>query len=184
MQCCHSCSLSHCRDRRTCTRWVHAHYRAAAVAPCVHALRHGWGTRRRRAACRDDTSCVAHQRHLAAVGMHHLPGCSTHVHSLPPDTCGRVPPGRATHSMAQMHLQVCPTGHGAPLLGQRPAQAVARQVPAGGQCTHIRRSDAGPEQHDASPLSSVQSPELLCALVGAPLHRHCLNSMSQNFRAL
>jgi hypothetical protein len=40
-----------------------------------------------------------------------------------------------------LYLQVCHSRHGAPLLGQRPAQVVASKVPAGGQGTHSIRSN-------------------------------------------
>jgi hypothetical protein len=45
------------------------------------------------------------------------------------------------HVLNQVDLQVLQSSHGAPLLGQCPSQAIVVQVSAGGQGTHIGRSN-------------------------------------------
>jgi hypothetical protein len=58
--------------------------------------------------------------------------------------------------VGKVYLQVCHSRHGAPLLGQRPAQVVAGKVPAGGQGTSIIRSNTRLMRHLLAPIQPMR----------------------------
>jgi hypothetical protein len=96
----------------------------------------------------------------AATGPVHLPPkacCCVHTSTsvLPCTLPGHVYPQGRSIQYAQVYSQDNQLGHGAPLHGQRPAQAVLLQFPAGGahQGVHIRMSNACPAH--TGPSSSL-----------------------------
>jgi hypothetical protein len=83
-------------------------------------------------------------------------------------TCTARPNIRHVHPPV-VNLQVPQTGHGAPLLGQRPAQAVVLQVPAGRQGAHIRMTAGRLVQHGPTWCPDHTRPALLrqlCTYIG------------------
>jgi hypothetical protein len=141
--CWNGCS-THRHERRTCTRGMRTDTQSSSRGTMQTCMVVG---QRSRDACCDDASRVLNQRCVAAVRIHRH---GRPTHALLATTPGTGTRSRATHSTGRVRLQGCQSGHGAPLLGQRPAQAVVVHKPASGRGTRIRRSDACPAQHGPS----------------------------------
>jgi hypothetical protein len=75
-------------------------------------------------------------------------GISAHTAPSPPAQTHVLPTQAAQYT--RVHLQVCQSGQGAPLLGQRSKQVLVVQVPAGGQGSHVTRRDACLARHGLS----------------------------------